>query len=379
MNPAQALRERAVTRRTAAGVAAPPAPLPELDHEQLAVHRGRRSGLQMAVAIHSTVLGPALGGVRLWRYPAPIHGVADAMRLARAMTYKAAAAGLELGGGKGVICAPAGNGATLDIGGARRRAILHDFGDLVESLDGRYVTAEDVGTGADDMATIAERTRHVTGLPVDRGGSGDPSTFTAIGVAAAMRACAARRFGTRELAGLRVCVVGLGHVGARLARLLAPAGAVLTVSDIDPAKRAVAEELGANWAEPTEALLAGCDVLALCARGGAVDRSNFTELNCAILCGAANNQLADESLAVLLEERGVLYAPDFIANAGGLINVYRELHGYGEERARELALGIEETMGRILDQARERRMTPLAAAHELARERLDRAAAKLGR
>jgi leucine dehydrogenase len=342
-------------------------PLPDLDHEQILVRRGPRSRVQMAIAIHSTVLGPALGGVRLWGYPAPMHGVADAMRLARAMTYKAAAAGLDLGGGKGVICAPTGTGSLT---GGRRRAILRDFADLVESLGGRYVTAEDVGTGAEDMVAISERTRHVTGLPVERGGSGDPSPLTAIGVAAAIRASAAHRLGSRELAGLRVSVVGLGHVGEQLAWVLAQAGATLTVSDIDPSRRAVAEELGAIWAESADAMLAGCDVLVPCALGSAVDRSNFTRLNCAILCGAANNQLADEGLAVMLAERGILYAPDFIANAGGLISVYRELRGYGADRARELALGIEETMTRILSTADERRNTPLAAARELALERL---------
>ena len=371
MNPAHALRERAASRRTIARAeAATPLPFPDLDHEEVVVRRGPRSGVQMAIAVHSTLLGPALGGVRLWSYPAPIQGVADSMRLARAMTYKAAAAGLDLGGGKGVICAPSGNGSLV---GDRRRAILHDFADLVESLDGRYITAEDIGTGAEDMVTIAERTDHVTGLPVERGGSGDPSPVTAMGVEAAMRACAAHRFGSRELAGLRICVVGLGHVGEKLARRLAEAEAKLVVSDIDPEKRDVAAELGATWVAPTGEMLTECDVLAPCALGGAVDRSNVQALRCSVLCGAANNQLADEALAEALEARGVLYAPDFIVNAGGLINVYRELHGYGEERATELTLGIEGTMGRIFDAARERRITPLAAARELARERLDAA------
>jgi leucine dehydrogenase len=321
------------------------------------------------VAVHSTALGPALGGARMWHYPAPMYAVADALRLARAMTYKAAAAGLELGGGKGVIC----TGAPESPAGEERTAMLHDFADLVESLDGRYITAEDVGTGAEDIAVMAERTRHVTGLPPEQGGSGDPSPLTALGVDAAMRACARHRFGSANLAGLRVAVIGLGHVGSRLARRLATAGARLIVTDIDPAKRGLADELGGRWIDPGEATLTECEVLAPCALGGAIHHSNVAALRCALVCGSANNQLADDSLAEALAARDILYAPDFIANAGGLINVYRELRGYSPERARELVTGIEVTTTHILETAEEREITPLRAAYELARERLDAA------
>ena len=346
-------------------VAPPRIPPVALDHEQLAIRRGERSGLYCVVAVHSTALGPALGGLRIWHYPASADAVRDAMRLAAGMTLKAAAAGLALGGGKGVICAPPGG---LD--GERRRAALLDFGDLVESLDGHYITAEDVGTSPGDLVTLSERTEHVTGLPADRGGSGDPSPFTAIGVEAAIRACAAERFGSPDLAGRTVCVVGLGHVGAGLARRLADGGCELLVSDIDPGKRALAEVLGATWRDPVDATLAECDVLAPCALGGAIDVTNARELRCEIVCGSANNQLADDALAGVLAERGVLYAPDFVANAGGLIHVFMELEGYSEERAVELALGIGETVARILGFARERGVTPLTAARELAGERL---------
>ena len=212
------------------------------------------------------------------------------------MTFKAAAAGLDLGGGKGVICAPAGEAPE----GEFRRAILHDFGDLVESLDGRYITAEDVGTDAEDMIEIATRTAHVTGLPVARGGTGDPSPFTAAGVQAAMRAAARRAFGTADLAGRSVAVVGLGHVGERLARGLAAAGAELALADIDSSKRATAVELGARWVEPDEALVGEHDVVAPCAVGGAIHSGNVSELRCRVVCGAANNQLADDSLAARL-------------------------------------------------------------------------------
>jgi leucine dehydrogenase len=340
------------------------------DHEQLAVVSGERSGVTMAIAVHSTKLGPALGGARLWHYERDDEGVADALRLAEAMTYKAAAAGLDLGGGKGVICAP-----TVEApDGELRRAIMHDFGDLVEWLDGRYITAEDVGTGTEDMAELATRTAHVTGMPVDHGGTGDPSPFTAMGVQAAMHAACRQAFGTRVLAGRRVAVVGLGHVGTRLARGLAADGAALLLSDVDESRRALAAELGAEWLEPEAAMLAPCDVLAPCAVGGAIHVGNVRGLQCRVVCGAANNQLADEALAESLAGRGILFAPDFIANAGGLINVYRELHSYSEERARSLALGIEETMRGVFEHAAEADTTPLAAARALAQQRLDAAA-----
>lgn len=348
----------------------PVTPLPSVppvafEHEELVVRRGERSGVHAVVAVHSTALGPALGGVRIWHYPAIEDGARDALRLAAGMTSKAAAAGLDLGGGKGVICAPASG---LD--GERRRAALLDFGDLVESLEGRYITAEDVGASPADLAAIGERTTHVTGLPPERGGSGDPSPFTAIGVEAAIRACVGARFGAPELAGRCVTVVGLGHVGAELAGLLARAGCELTVSDIVPQRRALAERLGARWVEPGEAMLSECDVLAPCALGGAIDDDNIAGLRCAVVCGSANNQLANESLADALDRRGILYAPDFIANAGGLIHIYMEIKGYSEERAVELARGIEQTLGRVIAAAAEHGATPLAGARELARERL---------
>ncbi len=336
-----------------------------LEHEQLAVRRGQRSGLYCVVAIHSTALGPALGGLRIWHYADPSDAMRDALRLAGGMTLKAAAAGLDLGGGKGVICAPAEG-----LEGNLRHDALLDFGDLVESLDGRYITAEDVGTCPADLVVIAERTAHVTGLPPERGGSGDPSPFTAIGVEAAMRAGVAERFGTRSLAGRTACVVGLGHVGAELARGLADANCGLWVSDIDPRKRELAAELDAEWVDPDVALETPCDLLAPCALGGAITAANVDALSCEIVCGSANNQLADDTLATVLAGRGILYAPDFIANAGGLINVFREIKGYPEARALELALGIEETVSRVLSEARARTITPLEAACELAGERL---------
>ena len=346
----------------------PPVPF---EHEELVVRQGRRSGLHCVVAVHSTTLGPALGGVRLWGYPAVIDAARDALRLATGMTYKAAAADLDLGGGKGVICVPPG----IELAGRQRLDALLDFGALVESLEGRYITAEDVGTSPEDLVAIHERTEHVTGLPPEHGGSGDPSPFTAAGVEAAIRACCRERFGDPDLRGRRITVVGLGHVGSPLARRLAAAGAELVVTDIAPRRRELAAELGAEWVGPDGAMLTECEVLAPCALGGAIDAGNVDRLRAEIVCGSANNQLADESLAARLAERRILYAPDFIANAGGLIHVYMEIKRYSEERAAELVAGIEETLARVLVAASARGITPLDAARELARERLEATAA----
>lgn len=336
-----------------------------LGHEELHVRRGRRTGVHVVVAVHSTALGPALGGARLWRYDAPGDAIADALRLSQAMTYKAAAAGLDLGGGKSALCAP----ATLPA--ERRRDLMLDLGDAVEALEGLYVVAEDVGTTTQDMTAVAERTSHVVGLPPERGGSGDPSPVTARGVEAAMRAACERALGSPDLADVRICVIGLGHVGGALAERLAVAGARLIVTDIDGGRRDLARRLGANWVDPEDAIGAECDVLAPCALGGVIDEPGLERLRCTVVCGSANNTLADERLAVDLAERGILYAPDFIANAGGLINVYAELNRLPVARVNSLVEGIGEAMGSVLDEAEQAGQTPLDAAREVARRRLE--------
>jgi leucine dehydrogenase len=335
------------------------------DQEVLLTRTGARSGVPVAIAVDSTVRGPALGGCRIWHYERPEDGIEDVRRLAGAMTLKAAAAGLDLGGGKGVICLP-----TRTLSDQQRRAVLLDFADAVESLDGRYITAEDVGSGADDMAVISERTSHVVGLPPALGGRGDPSPVTARGLERAIRACCRHRFGTRKLDGIRVCVIGLGHVGGELARRLKASGAELVVSDIDSRRQETAKQLGAVWVDPEGATLSKCDVLAPCALGGAVDEANADLLRCQILCGGANNQLATESLAERLQQRGIVYAPDFIANAGGLIHVYAELRGHEDEAVEELVDSIGDTVERVLAEAEEDGTTPLEAARGLARRRL---------
>jgi leucine dehydrogenase len=337
-----------------------------LEHEEVLVGRRERSGMYVVVAIHSTKLGPSLGGARLWSYGALGDAIADALRLSEAMTYKAAAAGLDLGGGKAVLCAPPDRELTAE----ERRALLLDLGDAVESLDGRYVTAEDVGTSTEDMTVIAERTSHVVGLPAEAGGSGDPSPVTARGVEQAIRACCRHRYGSAELDGRTVAVIGLGHVGLALAKRLCAAGAELIASDIDASKRTAADQLGARWIEPEDAIAAECEVLAPCALGGAIREQTIEPLRCEIVCGSANNVLTADSLAERLRERGILYAPDFIANAGGLINVYGELHDLEQEGLDELVDGIGDALGRIFELAEEREVTPLEGARAMARRRL---------
>lgn len=333
------------------------------------MRRGRRSGLFTIVAVHSTARGPALGGCRMWHYEDSRRAVRDALRLSRAMTFKSAVAGLPLGGGKGVIMAP-------DPAGAARRGLradaLRDFGDTVAHLGGSYVTAEDVGTSARDMEIIATTTSHVTGLSRRRGGSGDPSPWTALGVEAAIGVCCERVFGTASLKGRTIAVSGLGHVGARVAAGCAKAGARLLISDIDESKRAIARDLGAQWLAPEHAAEAAVDVVVPCALGGVLDHDTVFGLQAPIVAGAANNQLADDDVAFLLAERGVLWAPDFVVNAGGIINISIELEpeGYDPRRARERVRGIADTLRRIFDDADAGGQTPLDAAMGLARARL---------
>jgi leucine dehydrogenase len=302
----------------------------------------------------------------MWSYDDARSALRDALRLSRAMTFKAAVADLPLGGGKGVIMLP----PSTPISSERRHAALLDFADTVETVGGMYVTAEDVGTSSRDMSVIATGTKFVAGLSRKRGGSGDPSPFTTLGVEAAIRSCCARVFGSDKLARRSVCVIGLGHVGSRVAKLLAKAGAKLTISDVDGAKRGLATELGAKWVNPEAALEVEVDVLVPCALGGILDDQSVPKLRCAIVAGAANNQLADDFVADLLVQRGILWAPDFVVNAGGLINIAQESGGYDPARARARVKGIAGTLQRIFDDADAIGATPLTAAMELARRRI---------
>jgi leucine dehydrogenase len=300
--------------------------------------------------------------------------VRDALHLSRAMTFKSVVAGLPLGGGKGVIMLAAGHAPPA---GDARRDVLLDFGDTVDALGGAYVTAEDVGTSDRDMAVIAEATDHVAGLAVETGSSGDPSPWTALGVRCAMEVACERAFGTASLAGRRVAVVGLGRVGGKLARLLAEAGAELVVADLDEGKRALADELGARWTDPDAALTAEVDVLAPCALGGVLDDDTVPELHCRVIAGAANNQLAADAIAVQLADREIVWVPDFVANAGGIINISVELEpaGYDAARAEERVRGVADTTRAVFDHADATGATTLAAAIEIARRRLAEAGA----
>jgi leucine dehydrogenase len=302
----------------------------------------------------------------MWVYDDSRAALRDVLRLSRAMTSKAAVADLPLGGGKGVIMVPNGDSMTP----ARRRAALLDFGDTVAALQGQYITAEDVGTSSRDMSVIAQRTDHVAGLPRKRGGSGDPSPFTALGVHVAIKACCERVFGSSSLQGRKIGVVGLGHVGSRVAKLCAKDGAKLLLADVDRDKRKLVDELGASWATPAKALDAKVDVLVPCALGGFLDDETVPRLRCRIIAGAANNQLADDRIADLLSAHQILWAPDFVVNAGGIINIVEELDEYSPANARRRVRHIADTLGEIFDHAEKMNATPLAAANALARERL---------
>jgi leucine dehydrogenase len=282
------------------------------------------------------------------------------------MTNKAAVADLPLGGGKGVIMIPLGSRLSSE----RRHLALLDFADTVEALQGHYITAEDVGTSSRDMSLIATRTRHVVGLARSRGGSGDPSPATAVGVESALRACCERVFGSQSLEGRTLCVIGLGHVGSRVARRCSKAGAKLLLADVDPSRRVLADQLGGRWISPERGLEADVDVLVPCALGAVFDDANVPRLRCRIIAGAANNQLADDRIADLLAARGILWAPDFVVNAGGVINIAEELDSYDAARARRRIRGIGQTLRQIFDDAQAIGATPLTAAMELARRRL---------
>ena len=318
------------------------------------------------VAVHSTARGPALGGCRMWTYDDARAAIRDVLRLSRAMTFKAAVAGLPLGGGKGVIMLRPDEGVLTP---ERREAVLQDFGDTVEMLGGDYLTAEDVSTSEADMEVIATRTKHVTGLA---SGSGDPSPWTALGCEVAVRVTAERAFGSDDLNGRRIAVIGLGSVGGRLAELLAEGGAQLVVADVDQSKRELAERIGAEWTDPQSALTAEVDLLAPCALGGVLNDETVPALRCKAIAGAANNQLADDSHDAALAERGILWAPDFVCNAGGLINISVELEpgGYDAKVAETKVRQVGDTLRMIFDSAAQSNTTPLRAALELGRARL---------
>lgn len=336
-------------------------------HEQVIAVRGSRSGLPVIVAIHSTALGQAAGGCRMWTYGDWREGLEDALLLSEAMTWKSSLAGLPFGGGKSVIaCSP---GEPLDQ--VRRRDVMLDLGDVVESLGGRYGVGEDVGTTAQDMAVAAERTQYAYCLPEDQGGAGDPSEPTAVGVYAALEATCEKLFGSAEVGGHRFTVIGLGQVGSRLARRLCAAGARVAVTDIDLSKKDLAGEIGAEWLSVEQAISFPADVVVPAALGATLTEESVAELDCLAVVGPANNQLAEDSVADLLAARSVLWAPDFLVNAGGVIyGALVDAQSMPPSNVMPRITGIGDTLRRIYQLAESESVTPYAAALRLAQERV---------
>ncbi|WP_338245466.1 Leu/Phe/Val dehydrogenase [Aurantiacibacter hainanensis] len=288
------------------------------EHERVEVVHDRASGLTAIIALHSTHLGPAAGGTRFWHYADPANAMRDALRLSRGMSYKNAMAGLPMGGGKAVVL--------LDKDGRKTEAMLHAFGDAVGAMNGRYVTAEDVGASEADMVAIGTRTEHVCGLPAEEGDAGgDPGPFTAMGIYHGIKAAVAHKLGKNSMQGIRVAIQGCGSVGGGVARLLAKDGARLVLSDIDEKRAsAMAEELGAKAVSSDQVMTVDCDVFSPNALGAILDDEGIARLDCAIVAGGANNQLARPEHGEQLHKRGILYAPDYVINAGGIINVSYE-------------------------------------------------------
>jgi leucine dehydrogenase len=340
------------------------------DHEQIVIRRDLASGLRAIIAIHDTTLGPAAGGCRYWAYTNDAAALADALRLSRGMTFKNALADIPFGGGKSVILGVAGERPT-----ARQ---LETFGAWVEELNGRYITAEDVGMQVADLRLVARRTRHVSGLGT-AGMGGDPSPFTARGVLEGIRAAVAARLGAGDLRGVRVAVQGLGSVGMALCALLHAEGAELQVADLRAERVAQAvREHGARALGIDAILAADADVFAPCALGGVLTAATVHELQARVVAGAANNQLADDAVGDLLARRGVLYAPDYVINAGGVISVAREYLGERNAAwADERISGIAVRLATIFRRAAQRGVATSRIADEMALERLAAGSARL--
>ncbi|MEE2700082.1 MAG: Glu/Leu/Phe/Val dehydrogenase dimerization domain-containing protein [Bacteroidota bacterium] len=336
----------------------------EMGHEQVLFCRDKKTGLRAIIAIHDTTMGPSLGGVRMWDYKNELQAVEDVLRLSRGMTYKAAISGLELGGGKAVII---GNANT-----DKSEALLRRFGQFVESLGGRYITAEDVNMSPKDMEYIKMETNHVTGTDVSLGGSGDPSPVTAYGVYMGMKASAMYRWGSDSLAEKTILVQGIGHVGEYLVEHLAKENANILINDINEQRlEEVSEKYGAKIVKGNGIYDLEIDIYAPCALGATLNSDTIARLKCEIVAGSANNQLADEQIhANQLKERAIIYAPDFLINAGGLINVYSEIKGFSRDIALEKTKNIYNTTLEILNKAEQDGVTTNQAAIGIAQERL---------
>lgn len=336
------------------------------EHEQVVHCFDKASGLKAIIAIHNTMLGPALGGCRMWNYGSEDEALRDVLRLSRGMTYKSAAAGLNLGGGKAVII---GDAKTM-----KTETMFRAFGRFVEGLNGRYITAEDVGTTVREMEWVRMETRHVTGISRALGGSGDPSPITALGVYHGMRATLKQVFGSDNLQGRTVVLQGAGQVGFHLIAHLVQDGASVVVSDIDDErlKRVTAHFDSVKLVSPYEVYDVPCDIFAPCALGGTINIETISRLRCRIVAGSANNVLAHEERdCALLKERNIVYVPDFIINAGGLINVSNELAGYNRKHAIQQAGTIYELVEQVLTIANNEKISTLNAAMTLAERRME--------
>lgn len=333
-------------------------------HEEVVFGHDPVSGLKTIIAIHSTALGPALGGTRFFMYQDEGAALHDVLRLSKAMTLKSAAAGLDFGGGKAVV-----------IGDPHRHKterLLRAYGKVVDSLGGRYITAEDVGTTTEDMAILRRETSYVVGLPVTHHGSGDPSPATARGVMAAISAVALRLWGDPDLSGKHFAVQGVGKVGSSLVERLAKAEAKVTVTDVNKSALDSAQrDYGAEAVAPDEIWDVDCDIFAPCAMGGALNAHTIPRLKCAAIVGSANNQLATRQDADRLVDRGILYAPDFVVNAGGVINIAQEANGYDWQKAAAAIDGIADAITNVLRIADSDGVNPVEAAERLALQRIE--------
>lgn len=337
------------------------------DHEGVHLFTDRASGLSAIIAVHSTALGPAAGGVRFWRYEDSRAAITDALRLSRGMSFKNAMADLPMGGGKGVVIAPAD--------GRKTEALLSAFGRSVQSLGGRYVTAEDVGIAEADMQVIARETGFVSGLPVQGGAAGgDPGPFTAHGVYLGVKAAAKRALGATDMKGVRVAVQGLGSVGGGVARKLAADGAVLVLADVNAARaEALASELGATTTSPDAILGVEADIVSPNALGAVLTEASIAALKCKAVAGGANNQLATKADGARLSERGILYAPDYVINAGGIINVGLEYLGQGDRAEVEARIErIPDRLVEVWDEAERTGLPSSEVADSIARRLIGR-------
>jgi leucine dehydrogenase len=340
----------------------------ELGHEQVTLFHHRDSGLRCIVAIHNTVLGPALGGLRMWPYVSETDAVRDVLRHSADMTYKAAIAGLNLGGGKAVLI---GNPET-----DKSEALLRALGRFIHSLGGRFIVTEDVGANAEDMELVRQETPYVVGALRENAGGGDPSRFTALGALHGIRACLEFKYGHADLDRASFAVQGAGHVGYHLVKLLRAAGAKVFVTDINEERvEQVVDECGAEAVSMAEIYDVEATVFSPCALSAVINEDTLPRLRCAIVAGGANNQLESEELGTELERRGILYAPDYAINAGGLINTAMELDGYNPERALRSVARIHDVIARILDLGNRSKIPTWQAARRLAEERI----AALGR